>query len=472
MPKLLRDNLDTLRKGLEIQSLPPVFAEAIAFCSKLSINDLWIDALCLIQDSELDCKSEIERMGDIYSHAFCNFSATAAIGLPLGLFVDSGIPHHVAFRTTVQRKDMHVNCYGYSGQALTELNEEPLMRRGWVLQERLLSPRSIYFGRQLSWECAELLANQLFPAGTPSKNRHISWGHNTPFKLKTMLCHDTELAGELIRVGPETEKRNRILYQRWLQVVDMYAACNLSFEDDVFPAISGLARRFNEALDDVYLAGLWQGDLVRGLMWQTHQDSKPNFSEDRAYAYRAPSWSWASVHAKTTIRYLGLGMAPRQTILITIIDARTTLAGTDSMGQVTNGSILLSGQVRKRTRVFLGWVDPVLGANTIIGYRYDDPSYRDQDVPGTTPYLLPVEWVPASEHNIRQKPGTPKEYCPAMITGLLLKAVSTAEKDTYERIGTFTHPWGEYCSDEQRQAFPGFHDLDPDHVKRQKITLV
>ena len=78
MPNLLRENIEAMKYEIVMESLPPVFRDAIQFCSRLRVKYLWIDALCLIQDDEADCKSEIQKMGGIYANAYCNLSATAA----------------------------------------------------------------------------------------------------------------------------------------------------------------------------------------------------------------------------------------------------------------------------------------------------------------------------------------------------------------------------------------------------------
>jgi hypothetical protein len=56
-------------------------------CRYLRIRYLWIDALCLTQDSDVDCTAEIEQMGDIYTHTFLNyfFCVTAAAETSVGL---------------------------------------------------------------------------------------------------------------------------------------------------------------------------------------------------------------------------------------------------------------------------------------------------------------------------------------------------------------------------------------------------
>jgi hypothetical protein len=112
-------------------------------CHYLRIRYLWIDALCLVQDSDVDCTAEIEQMGDIYTHTFLNFSVTAAAETSVGLFVDRLVPIATAFPLNIERKDRLYECYGFSSEATSPLDNEALSKRRSVLQERLLSPRTI-----------------------------------------------------------------------------------------------------------------------------------------------------------------------------------------------------------------------------------------------------------------------------------------------------------------------------------------
>ena len=266
MPRLLQANMTTLRRIIHPETLPRVFIEAMDLCQYLGIRYLWIDALCLIQDDEVDCTAEIKRMGDIYRHAFCNFSALAAARQSVGLYTEADPDISLAFPLTVQRGEQRVAFYGYLRRSITQLNDEDLLRRGWVFQERLLSARTIHFGDQISWECADLLANELFPGGVPDdlvvKPRS---GLIDPFKVVCLLgCgHLLEAASDDITAA----QKRAIAYDRWFDMVGTYSARELTFEDDIFPAISGLARDFNKVSKDRYLAGLWQGKLLDGLLW-------------------------------------------------------------------------------------------------------------------------------------------------------------------------------------------------------------
>jgi hypothetical protein len=61
-----------------------------------------------------------------------------------------------------------------------------------VLQERLLSVRTVYFGDILSSECAQLGATEIFPGGLPIHDLPMDlWGTRHPFRLTTPLQTST-----------------------------------------------------------------------------------------------------------------------------------------------------------------------------------------------------------------------------------------------------------------------------------------
>jgi len=57
------------------------------------------------------------------------------------------------------------------------------------------------------------------------------------------------------------------VYRSWLQVVEWFSNCKLSFGEDCFPALSGLQRQFEEVLQDDYLVGMWRKDIINELGW-------------------------------------------------------------------------------------------------------------------------------------------------------------------------------------------------------------
>jgi len=262
-PKLLRDNISRMQRGIDQEALPRTFQEAIFVVRELGIKYLWIDALCIIQDDVADVQREIALMGKIYQGALLNIGGLLDQGTTketgVGLFTMRDPRQHTPFAVNIRwlGKDLQLRVYGSA--AFEEIAKAPLMGRGWVLQERLLSPRSIYFGEQIHWECTETAACESFPEKKAQPFFSVRFGHSVPLRITTLLEENVPFRGG---------KHNKSdVYQSWLQVVEWFSNCKLSFGEDCFPALSGLQRQFEEVLQDDYLVGMWRKDIINELGW-------------------------------------------------------------------------------------------------------------------------------------------------------------------------------------------------------------
>jgi hypothetical protein len=85
--KLLTGNLEDLERVVPVGALPKNFCDAILLTCFLDVEYLWIDSLCIIQDSKSDWDTEAATMGDVYAHSFCNIAGTASQNVAQGLFV-------------------------------------------------------------------------------------------------------------------------------------------------------------------------------------------------------------------------------------------------------------------------------------------------------------------------------------------------------------------------------------------------
>jgi hypothetical protein len=84
----LRNTNSTLASHLsriEIAKMPKTFQDAVRVTHLLGFKYIWIDSLCIIQDSKKDWDIESSRMQDGYSHAALNISADAALDSTAGL---------------------------------------------------------------------------------------------------------------------------------------------------------------------------------------------------------------------------------------------------------------------------------------------------------------------------------------------------------------------------------------------------
>lgn len=95
----------------------------------------------------------------------------------------------------------------------------------------------------------------------------------------------------------------------WYQSIMMYSRRYLTYASDKLPALSGLASHFyrpQAATGGNYLAGLWENDFPRCMLWCNGESpSLASSNQDyaisstiqvlcRATQYRAPSFSWAA----------------------------------------------------------------------------------------------------------------------------------------------------------------------------------
>jgi hypothetical protein len=135
--RLLLANLDEMKTGFPIDSLPKTLRDAIAFTRKLGISYLWIDSLCIIQDSKTDWEAEAIRMGEVYGQSYCNLAATNSSDSDGGLFWDEN-PHSVRpIVLTPQIQPIIAEPVVLFDRNMWQMRIEtssPLNNRGWVLQ--------------------------------------------------------------------------------------------------------------------------------------------------------------------------------------------------------------------------------------------------------------------------------------------------------------------------------------------------
>lgn len=168
-----------------------------------------------------------------------------------------------------------------------EIDNVPINRRAWVMQERTMAPRTLYFGsNQVSYECCAIIASEEWPMSNQS---------NEMFD-RTMKNLFSQL------YAPEAIDRTDTLFvglSYWDEAIKFYSGTNITQDTDRLIAISGLARAIHHKIGVDYKAGLWDFHFERQLMWKVKDTS----STKRASSAVAPSWSWASVIGAVKYNY-------------------------------------------------------------------------------------------------------------------------------------------------------------------------
>lgn len=295
--KLTSATMYELEHGVSISSLSRTFQDAIQAVRSMGIQYLWIDALCIIQDSPKDWENEAARMSEVYTKSYCNIAATDAVNGE-GCFVDREVWKVYPCRIDSSKFTKGIRepyVIAYDDLWSINLRNAPLHQRGWVLQERLLSPRTIHFGsEQLFWECQQHTACESYPHGIPTQLMNP--------RAKAWRLLDSLLSANQVALAPEIDNyqpKLSLLYEKWKEAVEWYMECKISNPRDKLVAIAGIAQTVAEVTHERYLAGLWDNqDLAIQLLWHVlSRRQADNSPSRRSDIYRAPSWSWACLDA-------------------------------------------------------------------------------------------------------------------------------------------------------------------------------
>jgi hypothetical protein len=369
--KLENETFEDFMKEIPFDQLSKTFREAITLTRTMGIQYIWIDSLCIIQNSTEDWKEQSATMGEVYSNSFCNVAATGAIDGRGGCFVDRN-PAFVR-SLTLQLPDLGTrnarlkekpreasddsrpktdweflrsNIPDQGGEYTlldvdlwrTEVEYSALCSRAWVLQERVLAPKTIHFGeRQVFFECMQSQACEMFPDQIPTllqqygtfKNSISIATHNLPSPFKDL--------------EPSTQWTE--YKHMWERIVNAYSKCDLTFGSDKLVAISGLARRFKACVQAEYVGGMWLTHFLEQLLWETEGPKEIR----RPDKYQAPSWSWASVNGPVG------GVIDKQlrggTPSIETVRIGAWPPGEDMFGGLSYGVLQIRGQLLE------GWIE-------------------------------------------------------------------------------------------------------------------
>ena len=329
-------NVIEMQKGFPISRLPKTLQEAIMVARKLGFRYIWIDSLCILQDSPTDKELEIPKMPSYYKNA----SITICAG---------GSDCHQGFLGPRDRCDRHpdnpwqkdllqmpyLSKAGETRPMLFRQNTpyclswEPISKRAWTFQERLLSSRMVIFGSRTIWQCNERFVSdggiEDWDADPRTVNhRRIHKSINSASPCGAEQSHIETMMPSLMTT-----------YNTWYQAIREYSRREMSLPEDKLPAISGLALKLSETLQDQYIAGLWLRDISRGLMWSTW----PFLQTKRPAVWRAPSWSWASIDNAVSYRFLNYIPADAQDVA-EVVECTATPAVPHSLyGRVTNTTL-------------------------------------------------------------------------------------------------------------------------------------
>ncbi len=127
-----------MQEDIDISMVRKSMQDAFTATLELGVEYIWIDSLCILQDSTDDWLKESAQMGDIYRNACCNVAVTGFQNVEQGLFVqrDPVDMEHPKVKTRwsnfsnyPQESDVYLVDGEFWGDNVLST---PLNERGWV----------------------------------------------------------------------------------------------------------------------------------------------------------------------------------------------------------------------------------------------------------------------------------------------------------------------------------------------------
>ncbi|KAF2679720.1 HET-domain-containing protein, partial [Lentithecium fluviatile CBS 122367] len=278
--------------GIPIADMPQTFRDAVSITRELRLEYLWIDSLCILQDSKDDWEKESANMGSIYGNSFLTISAAAAEDGEQGIFRPRPSRIHPPVELKPRDGDYESLYVAEMPRNTPSETPQPVDTRAWCLQETALAPRVLVYGAEmLGWLC--------------DSSTDVENGYSTdhaedpappllaPRLRRPPQSSSKSTAFEFYRLLNESETATRT----WTALVTQYTTRRLTFEKDRLPALSGLTMEIQKETGDEYLAGIWRKDLKVDLFCLLAK----GFEWKRPAEYRAPSWSWAAIEGRVRL---------------------------------------------------------------------------------------------------------------------------------------------------------------------------
>ncbi|KDR79936.1 hypothetical protein GALMADRAFT_136513 [Galerina marginata CBS 339.88] len=356
-PCTTTENIDTRANGLAPEDLPKTIQDAITATHGYGLRYLWVDALCILQDSQADKDREIAEMRRIYRDAHLTITAASARKVSEG-FLQDRQDFTEDTRVPYLCPDRKVGSIWLSpvwkqhDEAL-----EPVNSRAWCLQERMLSARSlIYASHTLQYACQTETVNIGRAVCSPISGKRLPKAvfgiqpSGTGSNASTLSKHEMDEAR-----------------RSWKYILEDYSQRNITEPADKLIAMSGVAEQFHLVWDgSEYLAGLWRHMLLQDLLWFKNYERRL----PRPARYCAPSWSWAAVDghviAGTSADDSRLDAARYELGECEVVGCSVTL----SSGVVPFGAVV-GGVLRLRARLVKAFWNPAAEMPDLFVVRDD-----------------------------------------------------------------------------------------------------
>ena len=269
---MLHRNHGGLERNLE--ELPRVFHDAFNLVRCLGVRYVWIDSLCIVQDSSRSWGLNSRVMDLIYGNAVLTICAADG--------VDSSTPLKAMHPKAHDARQISLHC-APGVQLMVSRPPEIGIRaskwntRAWTFQERILSKRCLIFTEgRVYFQCLSTgMSEDIF-----ADREGAGWSLdlvNAPLQMLREL--------------------NRRAFWVYTSCVALYTARTLTKRKDILAAFNGISNLMEKTMQASFIFGLPSSHFDLALLWEPQSALErrvPKTDQERAEygGMQFPSWSW------------------------------------------------------------------------------------------------------------------------------------------------------------------------------------
>lgn len=250
----------------EEHTMPRTIRDSIQLVINLGERYLWVDALCIIEDSERSWALNSDVMNVVYGNAYFTICAADGDDAMAGLKALKNVPETSKQNIVMYNKNLRLKCIQPAEHYIRQSKWDT---RGWTFQERLLSPRTLIFvGGRMFFQCRCTARS----VDIMTENEDAGW--SIEFSLSPSL---------MLRKLPH---QPLLVYKEALQ---LYMKRELTFNKDILAAFTGIGNLVCQTLGGSLVFGLPSSHLDWALLWEFQSAASRRLKEDLE---SFPSWSW------------------------------------------------------------------------------------------------------------------------------------------------------------------------------------
>lgn len=265
--------------------IPRTIFQAISLTKALGEQYLWVDALCIVQDS-IEMASQLDAMATLFSCAALTIVAADGLNANAGFrgLKDISAPRFVDQRLILLTRDRAL-LQPHRDHIWTDDKLQPWSTRAWTFQEAICSRRLLYFAHDtVRWVCRGCRRSEESMSSDCLKDYAFSNSNQLMVTSPSFSSSDLPDMTELVAL------------------INGYNTRNSTYPQDAFNAFAGVMNTLSRKFSGGFIGGLPVMFFDICLLWRPlHRTNPPTARFAPIDTSIFPSWSWLAYQTEISM---------------------------------------------------------------------------------------------------------------------------------------------------------------------------